>query len=285
MDFKEEKDIREIEFEKKTIKDNFIFGAVMQNPQKCKALLECILKIKIREIRYPELEKTIKKTYWSKGIRLDVYVEDEENTIYNIEMQATNKKELPKRMRYYQGMIDLNVIDKGQDYSRLKQSYVIFICDYDEFGLGRHIYTFENVCKEYPQLTLKDGTIKIVLNTKGTADDVSEDIKELLHFFGGDEPKSDLTRMLDEEVKSVKSSEKWRRDFMLLWERDNDNIELGEYKHLVKQCRKYNLSQVGNVAEALDSNESEIQTILNLIADNPEMDDKEIAQIYINQMD
>ena len=285
MDFKEEKDIREIEFEKKTIKDNFIFGAVMQNPQKCKALLECILKIKIREIRYPELEKTIKKTYWSKGIRLDVYVEDEENTIYNIEMQATNKKELPKRMRYYQGMIDLNVIDKGQDYSRLKQSYVIFICDYDEFGLGRHIYTFENVCKEYPQLVLKDGTIKIVLNTKGTADDVSEDIKELLHFFGGDEPKSDLTRMLDEEVKSVKSSEKWRRDFMLLWERDNDNIELGEVKNRVSQIRSLDESEIETASRFLKCDATTIKYILSLIADNPEMDDKEIAQIYINQMD
>ena len=157
MDFNEEKDQREIEFEKKTIKDNFIFGAVMHNPEKCKALLECILKVKIREIKYPELEKTIKKTYWSKGVRLDVYVEDEKNTIYNIEMQATNKKFLPKRMRYYQGMIDLNVIDKGQEYSRLKQSYVIFICDYDEFGLGRHVYTFENVCKEDSKLTLNDG--------------------------------------------------------------------------------------------------------------------------------
>lgn len=285
MDFKEEKDIREIEFEKKTIKDNFIFGAVMQNPQKCKALLECILKIKIREIRYPELEKTIKKTYWSKGIRLDVYVEDEENTIYNIEMQATNKKELPKRMRYYQGMIDLNVIDKGQDYSRLKQSYVIFICDYDEFGIGRHIYTFENVCKEYPQLTLKDGTIKIVLNTKGTADDVSEDIKELLHFFGGDEPKSDLTRMLDEEVKSVKSSEKWRRDFMLLWERDNDNIELGEVKNRVSQIRSLDESEIETASRFLKCDTTTIKYILSLIANNPEMDDKEIAQIYINQMD
>ena len=283
MDFKEEKDIREIEFEKKTIKDNFIFGAVMQNPQKCKALLECILKIKIREIRYPELEKTIKKTYWSKGIRLDVYVEDEENTIYNIEMQATNKKELPKRMRYYQGMIDLNVIDKGQDYSRLKQSYVIFICDYDEFGIGRHIYTFENVCKEYPQLTLKDGTIKIVLNTKGTADDVSEDIKELLHFFGGDEPKSDLTRMLDEEVKSVKSSEKWRRDFMLLWERDNDNIELGEVKNRVSQIRSLDESEIETASRFLKCDATTIKYILSLIADNPEMDDKEIAQLYINQ--
>ena len=78
MDLKNETENElELEFYKKGIIDNFIFGAVMHNPEKCKALLECILKIKIREIKYPELEKTIKKTYRSKGIRLDVYVEDE----------------------------------------------------------------------------------------------------------------------------------------------------------------------------------------------------------------
>jgi hypothetical protein len=86
--------------------------------------------------------------------------------------------------------------------------------------------------------------MKIVLNTKGTADDVSDDIKELLHYIGGDEPKSKLTHMLDEEVQAVKSSEKWRREYMLLWERDEDNIELGTYRHLVKQCRKLDLSRL-----------------------------------------
>lgn len=53
-------------FKDKTITDNFIFGAVMQNPKLCKALLECILNIKIRQIKYPELEKTISKGVGSK---------------------------------------------------------------------------------------------------------------------------------------------------------------------------------------------------------------------------
>lgn len=164
--------------EERSIKDNFVFGAVMQNPRKCKSLLECILGIKIRKIKYPELEKTIDKAIGSKSVRLDVYVEDEFDTIYNIEIQATNRKNLPKRSRYYQGIIDINIIDKGDDYKKLKKSYVIFICDYDEFGKGRHIYTFENMCLEEPGLRLGDDTVKIILNTKGTMDD--EEIAEIV---------------------------------------------------------------------------------------------------------
>ena len=164
--------------EERSIKDNFVFGAVMQNPRKCKALLECILGIKIRKIKYPELEKIIDKAIGSKSVRLDVYVEDEFDTIYNIEIQATNRKNLPKRSRYYQGIIDINIIDKGDDYKKLKKSYVIFICDYDEFGKERHIYTFENMCLEEPGLRLGDDTVKIILNTKGTMDD--EEIAEIV---------------------------------------------------------------------------------------------------------
>ncbi|MBR1445120.1 MAG: Rpn family recombination-promoting nuclease/putative transposase, partial [Firmicutes bacterium] len=98
-----------------TIADDFMFGAVMSDPKLCKPLLEYILDIKIKQIEYPELQKIIDKRYESKGIRLDVYVEDDKNAVYNIEIQTTSNKNLPKRMRYYQGLIDLHTIDKGED--------------------------------------------------------------------------------------------------------------------------------------------------------------------------
>ncbi len=67
-----------------------------------------------------------------------------------------------------------------------------------------------------------------MLNTKGTMDDVNDEVKELLHYIGGDSPKSDLTKMLDEEVDSVKSNKKLRREFMTLLMRDNENKLLGK---------------------------------------------------------
>mgnify|MGYP004563897539 FL=1 len=268
--------------EERSIKDNFVFGAVMQNPRKCKALLECILGIKIRKIKYPELEKTIDKAIGSKSVRLDVYVEDEFDTIYNIEIQATNRKNLPKRSRYYQGIIDINIIDKGDDYKKLKKSYVIFICDYDEFGKGRHIYTFENMCLEEPGLRLGDDTVKIILNTKGTIDDVGEDVKELLHYIAGQEPKSELTRSLDAEVSRVKSSRKWRRKFMTLLMRDNENKTLGQYMKLVGQIRKINVNECKVASKFLDVDEKFIRDVIELLEEHPTMDDEEIAEIVMD---
>ena len=268
--------------EERSIKDNFVFGAVMQNPKKCKALLECILGIKIRKIKYPELEKTIDKAIGAKSVRLDVYVEDEFDTIYNIEIQATNRKNLPKRSRYYQGIIDINIIDKGDDYKKLKKSYVIFICDYDEFGKGRHIYTFENMCLEESGLRLGDDTVKIILNTKGTMDDVGEDVKELLHYIAGQEPKSELTRSLDAEVSKVKSSKKWRRKFMTLLMRDNENKTLGQYMKLVGLIRKIEVDECKTASKYLDVDEEFIRDVIEFLEEHPTMDDEEVAEIVMD---
>ncbi len=55
-----------------------------------------------------------------------------------------------------------------------------------------------------------DDTTKIILNTKGTMDDVTPEMKRLLDFIDGKEPEDDFTRELDEAVQSVRKNEKWR---------------------------------------------------------------------------
>lgn len=58
----------------------------------------------------PQDQKVVDLLLESKGIRLDIYVNDENGTIYNVEMQKGNNKNLAKRSRYYQGNIDLDLI-------------------------------------------------------------------------------------------------------------------------------------------------------------------------------
>lgn len=130
-------------YEELDITDPFIFAKVMSEKELCKPLLENILNIKIRDIVYVDYKETIQMTAKSKGIRLDIYVEDDDNTVFNLEMQTTTYKELPKRSRYYQGIIDLNMIEKGESYDILKESYVIFICTFDFFEKGRSVYEFD----------------------------------------------------------------------------------------------------------------------------------------------
>ena len=92
----------------------------------------------------------------------------------------------------------------------MKQSFVIFVCTFDPFHIGRHVYTFENRCVEDPNLPLNDGTQKIILNTKGIFDDVRPELKRLLNFIDGRQPEDSFTQDLSKAVESAKRNEKWR---------------------------------------------------------------------------
>ena len=203
-------------YEELELRDDFMFSRIMSNPKFVKPLLETILGVKIRKIVYPQTQKTIDLSLQAKGIRLDVYVEDDQNTVFNLEMQTSDGANLPKRMRYYQGMIDLNILDKGKDYTTLKKSYVIFICTFDPFGEGRHIYTFCNTCQENTALTLDDDAVKIILSTKGTMDDVSPEMKRILDYIDGKGASDKFTEELEEAVRSARQNERWRLDYMTL---------------------------------------------------------------------
>ena len=116
-----------------TIKDNFLFGAVMMNEDNCKGLLERALDIKIDYVRVSR-EKSIVYHPEYKGVRLDVYAKDEAQTCYNIEMQVLKQPDLGRRSRYYQSQMDMELLAKGCEYIELPDSYVIFLCDFDPFG-------------------------------------------------------------------------------------------------------------------------------------------------------
>ena len=207
--------------------DDFLFGKVMRDPELCQKMLEIILDIKIERIEYPEEQKTIDIAVDAKSVRLDIYVMDEQHTVYNVEMQTTNKDNLPRRSRYYQSMIDLDLIEKGAYYKDLKNSIVIFICTFDLFGLGRHIYTFKNFCQEDKDLCLGDDTTKVFLNAAGIMDDVSGDLKAFLEYIAGNVPENDFVQALDSAVETAKRNEDWRREYMTLLMRDKENFEKG----------------------------------------------------------
>ena len=121
----------------------------------------------------------------------------------------------------------MQMIDKGEPYRKLKPSYVIFICPFDLFGKGRHIYTFGNFCREDKEISLEDGTAKIFLNALGDKDDVSSELKAFLDYVAGKKPKDPFVEELDDAVKKARKNREWRREYMTLLMRDQENIEKG----------------------------------------------------------
>lgn len=76
-------------WEELTFTDDYMFKLVMsKHPNFIKKLLNIILQVNVREIRFHETEKNLKDSYDGHGIRFDLYVEDSDNTVYDIEMQV-----------------------------------------------------------------------------------------------------------------------------------------------------------------------------------------------------
>ena len=213
-----------------TFTDDGMFQAVLHNPEICAELVERLLHIRVGHIEYPELEKTIKPFYSTKGVRLDVYLKDEDKII-DVELQSYPQEALGKRTRYYQSMIDMDSLMKGQDYTELKESYVLFICKKDPFfkdeenknSYGLPCYTFQNICKENNEVKLNDKSLKVIYNASAYEQEKDEKIKAFLKFISTNEPgKDDFSNRLSELVEIIKDNEIFRSDYAAMNLHDRD---------------------------------------------------------------
>ena len=204
------KDYEELKFT-----DDFMFCKILQeNEDLCKELTELVIGRRIGSIVRPEKQKAIEITADGHGVRFDVYFEDDQQKVYDIEMQKSDTLELPLRSRYYQGMIDLDYLEKGKEYKELPDSYIIFLCTFDLFDMGYHKYSFVPKCREVDGLELGDGTDRTFICAGGDKDDVSEEMKSLIDYFVGKEADSSLTSRIDAKVKEAIEKRLWRKEYM-----------------------------------------------------------------------
>ena len=233
------KDKRIAKWNKLTLRNNFMFRLVMEKQELCKKLIECILGIKIKSISYMEHEKSFEANLKSKGIRLDLFVIDEDGVAYDIEMQMDNsyKEFLGRRTRYYISTMDNNALKKGERYSQLRKSYVIFICTFDPFGRGLAKYTFNAICNEDHSLVLADGVTRVFINTEGDRHRISKELASLIGYISTGEVTDDYTKDLDEEVRTLRNDDGRERDYMTYMQTIMEHEDMA-YNRGISQANK-----------------------------------------------
>ena len=230
-------------YEELCFRDDFMFGKVMEDPELCREVLECLLQEPVGVLKELQTQREIRYTADGKPIRLDVYNEDSSGAVYDAEMENLNHKsvdshQLPKRSRYYQGAIDVDYMDKGNSYKRLPDSSVMFICTFDPFGKGFSRYTFRENCEEDPKLKLGDGTRKIFYNCCYKGDDIPEDLRKLYDYVEGGRAESELTRKIDRAVDKSRKNTIWRTQYMKEWVVIQDAKDEGREELLISLvCR------------------------------------------------
>ena len=207
-----------------TIKDNFLFGAVMCVEENCKGFLEMVLGFSIAQVVVSK-EKSIVYHPEYKGVRLDIYAEDENRTHYNVEMQVKKKTALGKRSRYYHSQMVIEALASGEDYETLPDTFVIFVCDFDPFGEHLYCYTFGNECRENKNAKLDDGSYTIFLSTKGeNEEEVPVELVRFLKFATADLEESEedfqdeLVKQFQETIHNIKTDREMGERYMIFEE-------------------------------------------------------------------
>lgn len=181
--------------------DNFLFQEMLSQDEDgeefARILLSTILGKTIRKVKITPQRNILGIDTNKHGIRLDAYIEDisDELTgnladaevfrdLYDIEPNNTYEKEtLPKRTRYYHGLIDTQLLSSGAGYDKLPNVVIIIILPYDPFGKNRMVYTIQNRCIEDETLLYDDGARKIFLYTKGTEGNPSQALRDMLKYI------------------------------------------------------------------------------------------------------
>ena len=204
------------------IGNTFLFGKVMtSNPNLLLELLQYSLpEFHIQQIENPEKEADVKLSMDAHGVRLDVITTDDQGRRIDVEMQMRDEKNIPRRMRYYEGSIDQATLEKGQNYNRLGDVVILFITPFDPFDAhGYYKYTFRNTCQEDKEIVLDDGVTKVILNAAGHKGEITSELKEFLQLVAGNVdptcyPEGSFADRVQRQVHIARRNARWRKEYM-----------------------------------------------------------------------
>lgn len=197
--------------------DNFLFQQMLSQEgdgeEFARILLTTILGKPIRKVKIIPQKNVLGTDTNRHGIRLDAYIQDVSDElipnmadaeiipdIYDIEPNNSYEKDsLPKRMRYYHGLIDTHLLSSGSCYEKLPNVVIIIILPYDPFDKNRMVYTIKNNCVEDSSLSYNDGAAKIFLYTKGTEGNPSQSLKDMLKYI----QESTVDNVTNQDIASI----------------------------------------------------------------------------------
>ena len=210
-------------FKELNLNNAFLFAALANDPEACQLLLKLILGRDIPKVNV-KTEQSILLNSDTKYVRLDVNARSEYEVNYNVEAQNSNEHNIVRRSRFYQAQLDVAELKLGDNYNKLPESFVIFICTFDPFGRGLYQYTFIEKCVEDGE-PLGDGTCKIFFSTVGeNKDEVQRDLIEFLGYYENSTDEyvqrvnNPLITKLHEKMVTLKKSREWEAGYMQLEE-------------------------------------------------------------------
>ena len=261
------------QFKNLTIQDDFMFAKVMTaNLELTKKAIEVITGRKVEDIQFHKAQYTSNPYIEAKGTRFDVLLEGDD-VRYDIEMQVRKQNDLTQRNTYYTSMLVVDSLRKGMSYKELPHIFVIFICIFDPFDVGKERYiASERLCSEGKDITdevnYNGGYDKIYLNAgsvKPTYTEGNKDLTNFLEYIRNNVISDELTEEMNNLVENTRINAEVELEYMTLEEKLNEfkaeGIAEGEKKTRIETAR--NLLLMGKLtnSEIADSTQLSLEEI------------------------
>ena len=142
---------------------------------------------------------------------------------------------------------------------------MIFICNFDFFGLNEGRYVYKSGLVDHPELNFESHSTTIFLNSKGITKDKL--LCSLLRLFETNQTSDEFTEKIKQAVEEVKRNDRKRESYMnyeemVAWEAEHR--ALGIARGIAQELAK---DMAANMAA--DMAESEKQTICkNMLSEN-----------------
>lgn len=186
--------------------DTFMSKCLENAPECIELMLRIIIGKKDLKVVKSQTEYPI-KSLQGRGVRFDVFARDSEGREYDIEIQRADRGAEPKRARYNSALMDANALKSGEDFGKLRDTFVIFIAENDVMGDGQEVYVYDRTERKSRKL-LHDGTHIIYVNGATKSD---SEIGRLVHDLLCSNPDEMYFNILKKRVGQFKNSEEGRR--------------------------------------------------------------------------
>lgn len=225
--------------------DDFMGVVFNNNIEATQLVIDIILKNKNIKVKKVITQKEY-RSLQGRTIKLDVFAEDNNGIPIDIEIQRADKGVVPQRARFHSSMMDSEMLKKQDDFSKLKESYVIFITENDVLKKGLPIYHINRKIEETGE-SFGDGSHIIYVNGKYVGTD---DIGMLMHDFRCTKAEEMNFVALSDKVRYFKEDEGGRDTMCKIIEDMRNEATIEAYKVVAINLLKAGKMTVQEIAEA-----------------------------------
>ena len=186
--------------------DTFMSKCLEKAPECIELMLRIILGKKDLKVVKSQTEYPI-KSLQGRGVRFDVFARDSEDREYDIEIQRADRGAEPKRARYNSALMDANALKSGEDFGKLRDTYVIFITESDVIGGGKEIYEIDRTIRQMRGKKFGDGSHIVYVNGATRSE---TEIGKLVHDLRCRDAAKMHFDVLRKRVSQFKNSEEGR---------------------------------------------------------------------------